>query len=139
MIMKEKFDRSVPHRKITDIKRLSDITDEEKKANIIRTLTNISNIPMRHEEVKEARQTAEIPVSEIARAQEAAEAAAAMAEEAAAQSLERMQKWAAAKRKPTRQVDLSQASFINQCSRQAAAGARCCPRCWRYNLKGKTI
>lgn len=62
-----------------------------------------------------------------------------MAEEAAAQSLERMQKWAAAKRKPTRQVDLSQASFINQCSCQAAAGARCCPRCWRYNLKGKTI
>lgn len=56
MIMKEKFDRSVPHRKITDIKRLSDITDEEKKANIIRTLTNISNIPMRHEEVKEAMQ-----------------------------------------------------------------------------------
>ena len=37
-----------------------------------------------NEEVKEARQTAEIPVSEIARAQEAAEAAAAMAEEAVA-------------------------------------------------------
>lgn len=54
VIMKEKFDRSVPHRKITDIKRLSDITDEEKRANIIRTLTNISNIPMRHEGVKEA-------------------------------------------------------------------------------------
>ncbi len=54
VIMKEKFDRSVPHRKITDIKRLSDITDEEKRANIIRTLTNISNIPMRHEGVKDA-------------------------------------------------------------------------------------
>ncbi len=54
--MKEKFDRSVPHRKITDIKSLSDITDEEKRANIIRTLTNISNIPIRHEEVKEAMQ-----------------------------------------------------------------------------------
>ena len=37
-----------------------------------------------NEEVKEARQTAEIPVSEIARAQEAAEAAAAMAEEVVA-------------------------------------------------------
>ncbi len=37
-----------------------------------------------NEEVKEARQTAEIPVSEIARAQEAAEAAAAMADEAVA-------------------------------------------------------
>ena len=54
--MKEKFDRSVPHRKITDIKSLSDITDEEKRANIIRTLTNISNIPIRHEGVKEAMQ-----------------------------------------------------------------------------------
>lgn len=54
VIMKEKFDRSVPHRKITDIKRLSDITDEEKRANIIRTLTNISNIPIRNEGVKEA-------------------------------------------------------------------------------------
>lgn len=54
--MKEKFDRSVPHRKITDIKSLSDITDEEKRANIIRTLTNISNIPIRHEEVKDAMQ-----------------------------------------------------------------------------------
>ena len=56
VIMKEKFDRSVPHRKITDIKRLSDITDEEKRANIIRTLTNISNIPIRNEGVKEAMQ-----------------------------------------------------------------------------------
>ena len=56
VIMKEKFDRSVPHRKITDIKRLSDITAEEKRANIIRTLTNISNIPIRNEGVKEAMQ-----------------------------------------------------------------------------------
>lgn len=47
-----------------------------------------------------------------------------MAEEAAAQSSDRMQKWAAAKRKPTRRrVDLSQASFINKGARQAAAGA----------------
>lgn len=47
-----------------------------------------------------------------------------MAEEAAAQSLDGMQKWAAAKRKPTRRrVDLSQASFINKGTRQAAAGA----------------
>lgn len=54
VIMKEKFDRSVPHRKITDIKRFKDITDEEKRANIIRTLTNISNIPIRNEGVKDA-------------------------------------------------------------------------------------
>ena len=40
------------------------------------------------EEVKEARQTAEIPVSEIARAQEEAEEAAAQAEEAAADTAE---------------------------------------------------
>ena len=47
--MKEKFDRTKPHRNIADLEMLKNQTPEERKLGIIRTKENIKGIPMKPE------------------------------------------------------------------------------------------
>lgn len=47
--MKEKFDRTKPHRNIADLEMFKNQTPEERKLGIIRTKENIKGIPMKPE------------------------------------------------------------------------------------------
>ena len=47
--MKEKFDRTKPHRNIADLERLKNQTPEERKLGIVRTKENIKGISMKPE------------------------------------------------------------------------------------------
>ena len=47
--MKEVFDRTKPHRPITDLERYKNKTPEERKLGIIRTKENIKGIPVKPE------------------------------------------------------------------------------------------